>query len=122
MARQPQILRVAMVDDEQALSSIVRRIVNKYRVHVDAVGVDVTYATTIFATGEEFLERLAAGTEYDLLLLDLKLPGMSGLDILAELNKHGRPPLTIMVTAYATFETAVQATKLGAYDFLPKPF
>ena len=55
-------------------------------------------------------------------LLDLKLPGMSGLDILAELGRQGRSLVTIMITAYATFETAVQATKLGAYDFLPKPF
>ncbi len=47
---------------------------------------------------------------------------MSGLDILTELNHQNRPTLTIMITAYATFETAVQATKLGAYDFLPKPF
>ncbi len=47
---------------------------------------------------------------------------MSGLDILTVLNHQNRPILTIMITAYATFETAVQATKLGAYDFLPKPF
>ena len=47
---------------------------------------------------------------------------MSGLDILEELREQGRGILAIMITAYATFETAVQATKLGAYDFLPKPF
>jgi two-component system, sensor histidine kinase and response regulator len=117
-----QTITVAMVDDEQALSMIVRRILNKYRVHVAEVGVDVSYQTTNFGTGEQFLENLAAGGQYDLLLLDLKLPGMSGLDILAELEKHNRSMVTIMVTAYATFETAVQATKLGAYDFLPKPF
>ena len=54
--------------------------------------------------------------------MDLKLPGMSGLDILQRLKEQGRGILAIMITAYATFETAVQATKLGAYDFLPKPF
>jgi two-component system sensor histidine kinase/response regulator len=122
MTGQPQMLRVAMVDDEQALSSIVRRIVSKYRAHVDTVGVDVTYTTANFGSGEEFLEKLSEGAEFDLVLLDLKLPGLSGLEVLAELGRQGRPPLTIMVTAYATFETAVQATKLGAYDFLPKPF
>ena len=47
---------------------------------------------------------------------------MSGLDILEQLREEGRGILAIMITAYATFETAVQATKLGAYDFLPKPF
>ena len=122
MSGQPQVLRVAMVDDEVPLSLAVRRILAKYRVSVEAVGVDVVYATSHFGDGEHFLESLAGGAEYDLLLLDLKLPGMNGLDILAELGKQGRLLLTIMVTAYATFETAVQATKLGAYDFLPKPF
>jgi len=122
MPGQAQVLRIAMVDDEQALSTIVRRIINKYRVHVDEVGVDATFNTTNFGSGEQFLESLAAGAEYDLLLLDLKLPGMSGLDVLAELGKQNKQMLTVMITAYATFETAVQATKLGAYDFLPKPF
>ena len=117
-----QMLQVAMVDDEEPLCLAVRRILDKYQVHVADVGVDVAYASTHFASGEQFFERSASGAEFDLLLLDLKLPGMSGLDILAELGEQGRGILTIMITAYATFETAVQATKLGAYDFLPKPF
>jgi len=54
--------------------------------------------------------------------LDLKLPGMSGMDILEELGRQGKTITPVMITAYATFETAVQATKLGAYDFLAKPF
>jgi DNA-binding NtrC family response regulator len=91
-------------------------------VHVDDVGVDAAYACSHFATGEAFLESLTSGAEYDLLLLDLKLPGMSGMDVLTELGRQERTLLTIMITAYATFETAVQATKLGAYDFLAKPF
>lgn len=117
-----QVLRVAMVDDEEALRQAVRRIVNKYQVRVADVGVDVRYESSLFSSGEQFLESMDAGAEYDLLLLDLKLPGMSGLDILTELRNRGQSLLTIMITAYATFETAVQATKLGAYDFLPKPF
>ena len=122
MTSQRQTLRVAMVDDEAPLSAAVKRILAKYKGHVEAVDVDVTYASTHFSTGEDFLNSLADGVEYDLLLLDLKLPGMSGLDILTELGRQGRSLVTIMITAYATFETAVQATKLGAYDFLPKPF
>ncbi len=117
-----QTLRVVMVDDELPLSSAVKRILAKYQGHVEAVDVDVTYDYTHFPTGEGFLESLARGDEYDLLLLDLKLPGLSGMEILAELAKQGRQLVTIMITAYATFETAVQATKLGAYDFLAKPF
>lgn len=121
-APRQEVLRVAMVDDEAPLCAAVRRILNKFRVHVEEVGVDVTYVTSTFATGEQFLDSLTRGEQHDLLLLDLKLPGMSGLDILKELNEQNRSLLTIMITAYATFETAVEATKLGAYDFLPKPF
>jgi len=111
-----------MVDDEVPLSLAVRRILAKYQVHVADVGVDVTFMTTHFANGEAFLESLEQGAEYDLLLLDLKLPGMSGMDILAELGKQEQSIVTIMITAYATFDTAVQATKLGAFDFIAKPF
>ena len=122
MAGQAHTLRVAMVDDEVPLSLAVRRILAKYHVFVETVGVDVAYICTHFATGEAFLESLAEGAEYDLLLLDLKLPGMNGMDILTELGAQGRAIVTIMVTAYATFDTAVEATKLGAFDFLAKPF
>jgi two-component system sensor histidine kinase/response regulator len=122
MPDQEQVLTVAMVDDEEPLCLAVGRILSKYLVHVEDVGIDVTYAPTHFTSGEQFLEAIAGGAEFDLLLADLKLPGMSGLDILTELSRQNRGILTIMITAYATFETAVQATKLGAYDFLPKPF
>jgi two-component system, sensor histidine kinase and response regulator len=111
-----------MVDDEEPLCLAVVRILNKYQVHVEDVGVDVSYVTTHFGSGEQFFEEMDKGAEFDLLLVDLKLPGMNGLDILEKLKGQGRSILAIMITAYATFETAVQATKLGAYDFLPKPF
>ncbi|MFH0916285.1 MAG: ATP-binding protein [bacterium] len=117
-----QMIRVAMVDDEEPLHLAVRRILDKYRVHVADVDIEVAYDSAYFASGEQFLDSMAAGTEFDLLLLDLKLPGMDGLDVLTELAHRGRGMMVIMITAYATFETAVQATKLGAYDFLPKPF
>ncbi len=117
-----QTLKVAVVDDEEPLGLALNRILSKFQVEVPDVGVNVAFAPTHFLSGELLLETVAAGTEFDLMLLDLKLPGMSGLDVLAELNKQHRNILTIMITAYATFETAVQATKLGGYDFLAKPF
>jgi two-component system, sensor histidine kinase and response regulator len=120
-AKQVQ-LKVAMVDDEEPLCLAVVRILNKYSVHVEDVAVDVTFSTTHYGSGEQFFEELEKGATFDLLLVDLKLPGMNGLDILERLKAQGRNVLAIMITAYATFETAVQATKLGAYDFLPKPF
>jgi len=115
-------LQVVMVDDEEALCQGVRRIIERYKVHVADVLVDATYAFRHFTSGEDFLAYLSEGADVDLLLLDLKLPGVGGMDVLDALSSQGREVLTIMITAYATFETAVKATKLGAYDFLAKPF
>ncbi|MFA4964340.1 MAG: ATP-binding protein [Thermoleophilia bacterium] len=122
MDPQQVILQVVMVDDEEALCLGVRRIIEKYRVHVSDVLVDATYSFRYFTSGEQFLAHLAEGGGVDLLLLDLRLPGVGGMDVLDALSSQGREVLTIMITAYATFETAVKATKLGAYDFLAKPF
>lgn len=122
MDPQEVTLQVIMVDDEEALCQGVRRIVEKYHVHVPDVLVDASYRYRYFTTGEDFLVYLSEGGTVDLLLLDLKLPGMGGMDVLDALSETGRDALTIMITAYATFETAVKATKLGAYDFLAKPF
>jgi DNA-binding NtrC family response regulator len=115
-------LHVVMVDDEEALCLGVQRIIQKYKVHVPDVLVDASYSFRHFTTGEDYLAYLGEGGEVDLLLLDLKLPGVGGMDVLDAMSSQGREVLTIMITAYATFETAVKATKLGAYDFLAKPF
>ncbi len=122
MDPQETVLQVVMVDDEEALCQGVRRIIERYHAHVPDVLVDVTYEYRYFTTGEDFLVYLSEGGSVDLLLLDLKLPGIGGMDVLDALSTTGRDVLTIMITAYATFETAVKATKLGAYDFLAKPF
>jgi two-component system sensor histidine kinase/response regulator len=122
MDPQQVTLQVVMVDDEEALCQGVRRIIEKYKVHVADVLVDASYTFRYFTSGEDFLVYLSEGGPVDLLLLDLKLPGVGGMDVLDALSGLGREVLTIMITAYATFETAVKATKLGAYDFLAKPF
>ena len=122
MDPQQVTLQVVMCDDEEALCLGVRRIIQKYRVHVADVLVDAAYTFRYFTSGEDYLAYLADGGVVDLLLLDLKLPGVGGMDVLDAMSSQGREVLTIMITAYATFETAVKATKLGAYDFLAKPF
>jgi DNA-binding NtrC family response regulator len=82
-----------------------------------AVGYEVSAAST----GQEAAELLG-GTAFDVVVSDLRLPGMSGLDLL-KLSKE-RVPLgeVIMITAHGSVETAVQAMKLGAFDYLMKPF
>jgi len=122
MDPQQQVIRVVMIDDEEALCLGVRRIIEKYKVHVPDVLVDVSFEFSYFTSAEDFLRGLGDGDQVDLLLLDLKLPGMGGMELLDVMSQEGREILTIMITAYATFETAVKATKLGAYDFLAKPF
>jgi two-component system nitrogen regulation response regulator NtrX len=71
--------------------------------------------------GETALEILEETVGLDLILLDVKLPGMNGLEVLAELEKRPYAPEVIMISGHGTVQTAVEATKLGAFDFLEKP-
>lgn len=71
--------------------------------------------------GEEALSKIAA-TDYRLMLLDLKMPGMDGMDVLRRISRE-RPDIRIViVTAHGNVESAVEAMKLGAVDFIRKPF
>jgi signal transduction histidine kinase len=117
-----ETLRVLVVDDETGMRLAVARVLNTYTVRPDesdehAVG----FAVETADTGEAALEMMAASVPH-ILLLDMKLPGMSGLDVLREIRERRIDTLTVMITAYATLETAIEATKRGAHDFLPKPF
>jgi DNA-binding NtrC family response regulator len=66
----------------------------------------------------EFLEA----AEYDVLFLDLNMPGVSGMEVLKKVKQSEVPVEVIILTAHATVSTAVEAMKLGAYDYLTKPF
>ena len=66
--------------------------------------------------------RVMAAESPDLLLLDIEMPGESGLDLLRELKAKDSSPAVIMITAYGSEKVAVEAMKSGAYDYLPKPF
>jgi len=114
-------LRVLVVDDEPGMRLAVVRVLEKYHVRVPEVEDEVGFELLQAATGEEALEQIERARP-DLLLLDHKLPRMSGLEVLARLEEKAADFLTIMITAYASLETAVIATKRGAFDFLAKPF
>ena len=73
------------------------------------------------ATGEAALEKISSGV-YDVLLTDLALPGISGVDLLEEAIQRFPEIIAIVMSGYATVETAVEAMKKGAYDYLVKPF
>lgn len=90
------------------------------RLYADTLG-ESEYAVETWASGEEALERVGKGG-VDLLLTDLVMPGMSGLDLLRQVRMVNNPPEVILVTGHATLETAIQALKNGARDYLIKPF
>jgi two-component system response regulator HydG len=104
-------LSLLVVDDDVSIRRVFRDIVGPRE------GVDLSEA----GNAEEALELLRSRS-FDVAFLDLRMPGLGGLELLEQLKRE-RPSLEIvMVTAHGTIESAVQAMKLGAADFLPKPF
>jgi len=116
-----ETLKVLVVDDELGMRTGVERSLRGVTVDLPDVEGAIAFDVRLAETGEEALDAIAADRP-DILLLDYKLPGISGLDVLQSINGSGDDMLTIMITAYASLETAVTATKRGAYDFLAKPF
>ncbi|MCU0612484.1 MAG: ATP-binding protein [Candidatus Eisenbacteria bacterium] len=115
-----ETLRVVVVDDEPGMRTAVARVLSTFSLRVEEVDTDVGFLVTPAGTAEEG-EAIIRVQPPDILLLDHKLPGMSGLDLLTKLEGV-TDVLTIMITAYASLETAIVATKRGAFDFLAKPF
>ncbi|MCZ6696994.1 MAG: sigma-54 dependent transcriptional regulator [Acidobacteria bacterium] len=102
--------RILVIDDEPIIQEVLDDILSREG-HAVEVAVDAE-------AGLAALER--AG--YDLVILDLMLPGMGGLEGLQEIKKRDPDQVVIMITAYGSVETAVQAMRMGAHDYLTKPF
>ena len=81
----------------------------------------VGFAVDQAASGEEALEAISRSVP-DVLLLDYKLPDISGLEVQERLGELNTQILTVMVSAYSSLQTVIAATKRGAFDFLVKPF
>jgi DNA-binding NtrC family response regulator len=79
------------------------------------------YEVVAATQGEEALERLAAES-FDVAVIDLRLPGADGLDVLRGIQRLGKPVDAVIITAFGTIDAAIEAMKLGARDFLQKPF
>lgn len=116
-----ETLKLLVCDDEMGMRMGVARALRDFSVDIPDVDESVRFEVEQAETGEEALQKIDASPP-QILLLDLKLPGISGLDVLEELHRKDIETLTVMITAYASIETAVRATKQGAYDFLAKPF
>lgn len=113
-------LDVLIVDDESGMRAGAGRSLEGFTVPLPDFGETVAFTVRSASTGEEALAQLKAKSP-DILLLDYKLPDMTGIDVLAGAPGAG-DFLTIMITAFASLEVAVTATKRGAFDFLAKPF
>ena len=114
-------LLILVVDDEPGMRLGIERALRSFSVHLPDVDGEVTFTVEMADSGEAALRKIQSARP-DILLLDHKLPGMSGLDVLHELAETRPEILTIMITAYASLDMAIAATKRGAYDFLAKPF
>jgi DNA-binding NtrC family response regulator len=103
--------RILVVDDQEMMrDSLVATLVRE--------GHEVVAA----GDGPIAVSRLSSGAKFDLLITDLKMPKMTGIELLTE-AKRIRPELpVVLMTAFATVTTAVEAMKLGAYDYIQKPF
>ncbi|MFL6215601.1 MAG: sigma-54-dependent transcriptional regulator [Blastocatellia bacterium] len=102
-------IRLLIAEDEKNLSMVLQREMERFGHQVTLVH----DAEAAIAAARE--------TEFDVALLDIMMPGRSGLEVLRELRQQEQPPEVLMMTGHATVETALQAMKLGAYDYLTKP-
>src|SRR5262247_2075577 len=100
---------ILIVDDESGIRDSLRGVLE-----------DDGYKAAEAESGETCLALLGKH-EFDVVLLDVWLPGMDGLEVLQKIRALENPPEVIMISGHGTIETAVRATKLGAYDFLEKP-
>jgi two-component system response regulator CpxR len=105
----PNTARILLVDDDQELGLMLSDFLAADRLHV-----------TVCNTGEEGVDTFA-GDDFDLLILDIMLPGISGLDVLKKIRQQSRVPI-IMLTARGDDIDRIIGLEFGADDYLPKPF
>lgn len=102
--------RLLVVDDEESVRNLLQRI-------LEGAGYQVTTA----ADGKEALYKVSLG-EAEIVLMDIHMPGMSGIEVLHKISADSPDCCVIMVTAVTDVDTAVEALKIGAYDYITKPF
>lgn len=106
----PSLMRVLVVDDEKPIRDVIVDILKEEGYQVESA-----------ADGDEalkFLEKHPA----DLMITDLEMPRVRGIELLKQTRALPSPPITILMTGFGTVETAIEAMKLGAYDYILKPF
>ncbi len=115
------ILKTLVVDDEPGIRSGIRRILKNFRVGYPFMDEDFEFEIIEAETGEKAIEIIDSQA-IDIILLDNKLPGIEGIEVLEYVSKKNYDALVMMITSYASLELAVKATNNGAHNFVPKPF
>jgi two-component system response regulator AtoC len=104
------LLNLLIVEDERSVRECCREVARS-----------LGFAVQVAECRDE-VYRAVDSSHPDVILLDLRLPGCSGLDVLRELKRRSPEAVVIVMTGFATVQSAVQAMKLGAYDYITKPF
>lgn len=102
--------KILVIDDEEIVSESLRKIFSEKN-----YGIETAY------NGQEGLQKARSGS-FDLILVDLEMPDISGLDVLVALREEQLDIMTILTTEYSTVDSAIEALKLGAFDYVSKPF
>jgi DNA-binding NtrC family response regulator len=110
MKQEPDYKNILVIDDEVAVNNNIRKILAKKGYQVDQA-----------VTKDEALDKIQA-RPYKLVLLDLKIPGVKGLELLKAVCDKNPEAKVIIITGYASIETAIESARMGAINYLPKPF
>lgn len=103
-------VRILVVDDEEPVRNLLQRILGEAGYNVDTA-----------ANGQEALDKVSQ-LNAGVVLLDIKMPGMSGIEVLQQITTNWPETCVVMATAAGDAQTAVEAMKAGAYDYITKPF
>ncbi|MDR3046401.1 MAG: response regulator [Bacteroidales bacterium] len=114
-------LNVLIVDDEPGIRSGIVRILQNYTVDFPFLEEEFDFNLIEIGSGEDAVEYIDS-KPVDIVLLDNKLPGMDGIEVLEYINKKEMDCSVMMITSYASLDLAIKATNNGAYNFVPKPF
>ena len=114
-------LNLLIVDDEPGIRSGVERVLRNFSVGYPFMNEDFTFQIIEAETGERAIEIIESQS-IDIVLLDNKLPGMDGIEVLEYIKTKEYDISVMMITSYASLDLAVKATNNGAFNFVPKPF
>jgi two-component system, sensor histidine kinase and response regulator len=114
-------LKVLIVDDEPGIRSGISRILTNFSVDFPFLEEEFIFDLQEAGSGEEAIKIIDTNA-VDIVLLDNKLPGMDGIEVLEYINKKQYDCSVMMITSYASLDLAIKATNNGAYNFVPKPF